>query len=307
MSLLSFPPEVTMQIIQKMNLFDRLNLSLAHTNLSPLCFDRSLQRKSAGTLTLNELRLLYEQSKTEHEKDQCFKSKVLDRLLIKNINEVVRLYVDPRNEQFVANGKILHSLGGTFLLEAEERKFSATFVGQFLSLLERAQGTLLLAFVDVEWLEEKHGERCARILTNKLERGQNVYCLGFCTTMWPECSCMAQIRFFMEDPFKNFTIRYQSDLTISISPDRSHYLCIDKRNSVANAKEMFDMINGDSLLDEKQHMGKFVAVVEAAALPGGWKDIKCWDCFAEQASLDLEMELVIYEPRWSNCVGCELK
>ena len=120
MSLLNFPSEVSLQLIQKMNLVDRINVSMTHTRLSPLCFDRSLQRKSTGTLTLNELRQLYEQSKTENEKDQCFKSNVLDNVLIKNFNEVVRLYMDQKNEKFVANGKILHHLDGKFVLEGEK-------------------------------------------------------------------------------------------------------------------------------------------------------------------------------------------
>jgi len=73
---------------------------------------QSLQRKSTETSTRNELRQLYEQSRTENERDQCFKSNVLDRLLIKNFNEVVRLYMDPKNMHFVINDKILHYLVG---------------------------------------------------------------------------------------------------------------------------------------------------------------------------------------------------
>lgn len=52
------------------------------------------------TLTLNELCQLYEQSKTENERNHCFKSNVLDRLLVKNFNEVVRLCIDPKNMRF---------------------------------------------------------------------------------------------------------------------------------------------------------------------------------------------------------------
>ena len=210
MSLLNFPPEVSLQFIQKMNLFDRINLSLAHTRLSPLCFDRLLQRKSRETLTsgegftasgsrsiarpirnegypqfqlpslakdveyltslslaltrssplcfdrvvqretllsttmqrkpretlsLNELRQLYEQSKTEIERNQCFKFNVIDRLLIKDFHGVVLLYMDPETEQFVANNRILHYLEGKIVLEPE--KFSASFIEQFYCLLER--------------------------------------------------------------------------------------------------------------------------------------------------------------------------
>jgi len=41
-------------------------------------------------------------------------------------------------------------------------------------------------------------------------------------------------------------------------------MCIDKRNSVANTKELVDMINGDSLIEAKHHLGKVLALVEDA-------------------------------------------
>merc|ERR1719154_233811 len=100
----------------------------------------------------------------------------------------------PKNEEFVTNGKILHSLEGKLILEAEEEKFSPAFVEQFLSLLETAEGTLLLAFVDVEELEEKYAEHCAQILSSKLERGQKVYCIAFCKTISHIGYCAWQIR-----------------------------------------------------------------------------------------------------------------
>ena len=304
MSLLNFPPEVTMQFIRKLNLFERINLSRARTSLSPLCFDRLLKRKSRDTLTLNELRRLYEQSETENEKDQCFKSNILDRLLIKNFNEVVRLYMDPQSKQFLANGKILHSLEWKFVLEREEEKFSADFVEQFLSLVERAEGTLLLAFDGFFSLGEYNGRRCAQILANKLRLREKVYFFNYSETMleyefpWP-------ISHFMRDPFK-FTICYDS--FSSNDTDRSHRLRIDKRNSVENLKELTAMINRDSLLQEKQFLGKVLSLVEAEALPGGGRGlIMCANCGAHQHSSDEAMNLFIHEPEWSNCAVCALK
>ena len=304
MSLLNFPPEVTLQFIHKMNLVDRLNLSLAHTNLSPLCFDKSLQRKSTNTLTLNELRQLYEQSRTEKERDQCFKTNVLDRLLIKNFNEVVRLYMDPKNERFVANDKILHSLKGKFVLEGVEEKFSATFVENFLCLLERAEGTLLLAFVDVQRLEEKNARRCARILSRKMKRGQKVYYIDFRKTISWVNSCAVQIE-WMDNPSK-FTIYYKSFLFMD-NTVRGHRLFTDKRNGVANVKELIDMINGESLIEAKQHLGSVLSLVEAAELSRRGRDIRCDDCGSEQYSMDGRMLLFIDEPTWSDCDGCEFK
>ena len=272
--------------------------------LSPLCFDRSFQRKSTETLTLNELCQLYKQSRTENERDQCFNPNVLDRLLIKNFNEVVRLYMDPKTKQIVTNGNILHYLEGKFVLEREEEKFSATFVEKFLSLLERAEETLVLAFVDVEKLEENNAKRCARILSSKLKRGQKVYYIGFYKTISWEDSCAVQIRCCMSNSFK-FNIHYES--YPSYDTVRTHRSFIDKRNNVANTRELIDMINVDSLIEAKQHLGKVSALMEAAELPGGGRDIRCNHCEARQCSDDEVMVLWIHEPNWSNCASCELK
>ena len=66
-----------------------------------------------------------------------------------------------KNNQFVTKCKILHSLKGKFLLEGEREKLSVNFVEQFLWLLERLEGTLLLVFVDVKQLGEKDTKHCA--------------------------------------------------------------------------------------------------------------------------------------------------
>ena len=338
MSLMDFPPEVKVQFIRKMNLFDRVNLSMADTRLSPLCFDKLLKRNSTETLTLNELHQLYEQSMTENEKDQCFKSNVLDRLLIKNFNEVVHLYMDPKNEHFVANGKIMHYLNGNFVLERET--FSGTFVKQFCGLLEKAEGTILLAFVDVRNLDvcsrksEQRAKRCAKILSRKLERGQKVYFIAFYKTIRFGNSCAMQILDFMHSPFQ-FTITHRSfQLYATV---RDHRVSIDERNSVGNIKELIDMINGDSLTEVKQHLEKVLALVEAAALSVGERDITCPNCRgaskvvqqsnASQHCNDVNddqmmndgvrkmriglkvnrITISMDEPRWSNCAGCALK
>ena len=274
-SLLDFPDEVLLQIFDKLNLVDRINLSRTHKRLSPLFFDRSLQRKSTETLTLNELRQLYKQSKTENERNQCFKSNVLDRLLIKNINDVVRLYMDPKNKEFVTNDKILHSLRGQFVLEREKKKFSASFVDQFLCLLEKAEGTLLLAFVDIE-LGEMHAKQCARILSNKFLRGHKVYCIAFNSNR-----CGVQIKNHLSENnfrfniFSNFLVLFDIN---GIKEAKSHNIAIEKRNSVANTKDLINMINGDSLREAKQHLEKVLALVEAEDFQGGVWNIRCDHC-----------------------------
>ena len=104
-----------------------------------------------------------------------------------------------------------------------------------------------------------------------------------------------------------FTIFYSF---IKTDRTRYHTLSIDKRNIVAKTKELTDMaamINGDSVIEAKQHLGSVLAVAVAAELPGGWRDIRCRHCGAEQSLRDKEMVFVIIEPAWSNCAGCVMK
>ena len=304
MSLLDFPDEIILQIIGKLNLIDRINLSRTNTRLSPLCFDRSLQRKPMETLTLKELRKLYRQSRTENERNQCFNSNVLDRLRIKNFNEVVRLYMDPKHKQFVTNGKILHSLGGKFVLEGEREKFSANFVKKFLFLLERAEGTLFLAFVDIKRFGKMNEKRCAQILSSKLERRQKIYCIDFCKTISYRNSFAWYSIYLIESSARLATF-YRSYLKSDMY--RYHYLITDKRNSVAIIKELIDMTSGDSLIEAKQHLGNVLALVEAAALLDVAREITCDNCYAWLNSNDEGILSEIIEPAWSNCAGCELK
>ena len=299
-----------------MNLFDRINLSLTHERLSPVYFDKYLKRKSTKTLTLNELRQLYDQSRTENERDQCFKFNVLDKLLIKNINEVVRLHLDPKGEPFVTNDKIMHFLNGKFFLKGEREKFSTTFIEKFLCLLERAEGSLLLVIVHVERLGIKYAGRCAQILSNKLEHGQKVYFVDFCKTLSNAEKLYTYANTFVQqiiNCMKNsarLTIYYRSvPLLISFREGRRrcNFLSIDKRNSVNSTKELIAMINADSLPEAKQHLEKVLALVEVAALPGGGRRIKCRDCYAMQHSNDERLFFWIDEPLWSTCTGCALK
>ena len=319
MNLLELDDYAILAIINKLNLVDRINLSRTHIRLSPLCFEGSWLRKSTETLTLNELRQLYEQSKTENEWDQCFKFNVFDRLMIKNFNEVVRLYMDPKYEQFVANDRILHSLERNFVLEKEEEKFCYPFVDVFLSLLKRVEGTLLLAFVDVEDLEEEQTEyvctdlyKFDEILSDKVDRGQNVYCVDYCKTISWGNSLAWYINNNMDNSSK-FTIYYESSPHPLPHILRQHCLSINKRNSVANTKELIAMINADSLIEAKQCLGKLLVLVEAEALRGGGREIRCGNCNAGQYSnsiidpMDERMTFCINEPDWSNCADCAFK
>ena len=99
MSLLNLPFEVTLQLLQKMSAYDRINVCMTHPRLLTICSDRLLVRNSTKTISLNELRQLYQQSRTEEERDQCFDPKTLDRLRTNNFNELVHMNMNPENEK----------------------------------------------------------------------------------------------------------------------------------------------------------------------------------------------------------------
>ena len=183
--------------------------------------------------------------------------------------------------------------------------------------MERAEGTLLLAFVDFEILDERTVKRCAQILSSKLKRGQRVYCIEFRKTIsqdvcWDSCAGSRLIHAFMSEQTDNtvmFTILYRSYL-YNDNTGRSHRLLIKRntRNSVANTKELIDMINGDSLMEAKQYLGSMLTLIEAAEGNEAESDTMCGNCGSGLILTDDErIILVLEEPSWSNCVGCELK
>jgi len=279
MSLLNFPSEVTLQVMKKLNLFNRINLSMAHTSLLTLCFDESLDRKSTKTLLLDELRQLHQQSRTEEERYLCFSPDILDRLRIKNFNEVVRLYMNREHEKFVSNDKILHSLNGKVVLEGENEPFGDEFVHQFSNLIDRIEGDLLLAFVDVESLGNWNAKDCAEIISQKMRRGQKVYCVDFCKSIQWRLSYARDIKRNTEELF---TVGYDSHLCggsvyMRGGTVRRHWLEFndktnsasninalidetnDKTNNVSNINALIDMINEDSLiLEVKQYLERLL-------------------------------------------------
>ena len=163
MSLLNFPPEVTLQIMEKLSLFNRTNLSMTHPRIMPLCFDRLLDRKSKKTITVNELRQLHQQSKTDKERDQCFNPNILDRIRMKNFNEVVHLYMDPKNDKFFSNQQILNSFQGKIVLESEKKQFSRNFCKKFLGLIDRVEGNVYLVLVDMKRFRRQIADKCTDI------------------------------------------------------------------------------------------------------------------------------------------------
>ena len=156
------------------------------------------------TITLDELCQLYQQSRTEEEREQCFNPYILDRLLIKNFNEIVQLYIDFGDERLASNDKILHSLEGKVVVECTNEQFGSEFYDQFLCLINKIEGPLFIAFIDVKSLGKNSSKTFFDTLSKKIERGEKVYFFSFCKEIDYEDS------FFTEDegyPFQ-FTMAY---------------------------------------------------------------------------------------------------
>ena len=294
-----------------MNIYDRINVSMTHSRLSPLCFDRLLDRKSTATISLKELHQLYQQSRTEKERDQCFNSKILDRLRTNNFNELVRMNMDPENDQFFANHKILHSIEGKIVLERENEPFSKDFYQKFLSLIDSIAGNLLLTFVDVKThlqimhYDYNYAGRCAETLSRKLQRGEKVFLMDVCETISHDDTHAFDIS-------SHSFVRY-NDKHVYLSTsnpnsqNRTHSLWLPKANSGTDTETLIAMINEDRFVAAKQYLVSVLPMVKAAELSGGGRSIFCDNCGAMEKSDGDIIEIEVDEPDWSNCAGCAVK
>ena len=319
MSLLQFPCEVTFQIIRKLDYFNRLNLSVTHSRLIPLCFDRLLNR---NFLTVNELLIVHQQSKNEKERDECFNPKILDRIRMKNFNEVVHLRMDSKNIQFFANNKILNCFDGKIVLEGENEEFSDVFYQTFISLLDRIEQNICLVLVDVKNVSKTFAEDCAIILSSKLQVGKKVSCINVCKTIRINDSLGREI--YQGIGMDDLTMYYDSE---SSDGSRDHYLQFKKKNSATNMKTLIHKFNEDKTLiyklnddktliskfnkdrlkEEKQHLVSVLPLVKAAELPGSGRRVLCGQCGAVESSIGNQIWIWIKEPDWSNCSDCLLK
>ena len=304
MSLLNFPPEITLQIMEKLNLFNRINLSMIHPRIVPLCFDRLLDKKSKKTLTVNELRQLYQQSKTDKERDLCLNSNILDRIRAKNFNEVVHLHMDSINDKFFRNQQILDSFHGKIVLETEnEQQFSEDFCKTFISLIDRVEGNILLIFVDVINFGRKMSDKFTDVLSRKLGSGKTVFCLNFCHRIGWLKSLGTQITSRMHS--KQVIIYYERSMTKERNIE--HFLDLEKVNSGANTEALIGMINEDRFIETKQHLVKVLPLVKVIELQD--EDLAsffCENCGSSKVSLNVRILLTMIEPVWSNCASCAL-
>ena len=284
---------------------------MTHTRLTTVCFDKLLERKSKATITLNELYQLHHQSRTDKERDLCFSPNILDRLRIKNFNEVVRLSMDHGPDQFLC--KILNSLKGKIILEGENEKFAQEFCERFLQLLGIIDGDVFLAFLNVKSFGKRHALYCEKILEIKIERGHKVYFINFCKEIKLKQSFAMDImncREWLQSYTVDFTIDscvYDEDINGNVGFGR-HYLELGKRDSSANTKMLFDLFNEKNCLTEtKQYLGRFLPLLEASELSGLGRTVQCDNCVSRVSVVPSRISIEIFEPDWSNCVGCTLK
>ena len=251
---------------------------------------------------------MYQQSRTEKERDQCFDPKVLDRLRTKNFNEVIHLNMDPENDKLFANHKILQSFKGNIVLEGENKPFSKKFYQKFLRLIDRIQGNLLLTFVDVKEFGNRYAKKCAQTLERKLLRGEKVFVVNFCVSISSLHSHAWEIS----------NRHWKTEITIFLAMDWELYLQNGTHdvqfqkisNMRANFDTMIAMISQDRFAETKQYLARLLPVVTNALSRDGRRWVECGSCGSIGGDSMFDFNLICFlmeEPAWSNCAGCALK
>ena len=256
MSVLNFPWEVTLQFIQKMNYIKRYNLSIAVPRLSPLCFDRTVDRKSMKTITLNQLHQWFKQSSTDEERKLCFEANIFDRLRISNFNEVIHLHMDSdKNERFADNPKILQSLKAKIVLDGETEDLSQEFWDVFLCLLDKVEGDFLLAFMNVKSFENINLERYKEIISRKRNRGDKFYSISYhCNLTGYGSPLVGTSSFFY------FRGDRDDDRDVRII---CHSIDLMRKRSLEITKLVIEMINDvNKISDCKRHLVAFLPKLE---------------------------------------------
>ena len=214
--------------------------------------------------------------------------------------------MDPENKEYFANHKILHSFKGKIVLESENEQFSEDFHQQFLSLIDRIEGNLLLTFVDVKHYENNFSKRCAQILSRKLRRGEKVFLMGISKTFIGDAYEILRNLFIYDTNNKLMNL-----FALSTNPRNSkqrHYsLWLPKTNSGADTETMIAMLDGDRFAEEKQCLVNVLPLVKAAELRDGVRNIEGNNCGAWENSCDYRIRFGMGEPTWCNCVGCALE
>ena len=286
---------------------------MSHSRLSPLCFDRLLDRKSAATISIHELHQLYHQLRTKKERDQCFNPKIMDRLITRNFNNVVHLNTNPENDEFFANDKILHSLKGIIFIDDESQNFSKNFYHKFLSLIGKIEGDLFLIFHDVEEARNKYVKRCAQTLSRKRKCGGKVFLIDISNTRCRIGYETLARKIFSACMDNDEDIIYYKRTTINTNNQlREHQLSLKKINGGATIEKLYGMIHKVEDKQLTRCLENLLPLVKAAELPGGGRDIQCWfnhgyTCGGRERSGGDYISIYVNEPRWFYCEGCVLK
>ena len=209
--------------------------------------------------------------------------------------------MDPENNQFFGNNKILHSFKGQIVLEGENEHFSDKFYQHFFSLIDKIEGNLLLTFVDVKSFANNYAEQCAQILSKKLECGKKVFNILLNSQEQYYTHGYSNIQHHMHDGFTIYYVSYP------YYERRMHEIQLLKINSGVNTETLIDMINEDRFIEAKQHLGRVLPLVRAAELSGGEEDIWCGNCNSNQESTGDGIYLLMEESAWSNCADCRFK
>ena len=304
MSLLNFPAKISLQILKKLSLYDHINVCFAHPELSIRSFDKLLATKPTATISLKNLHRLYDQSKTERERDQCFNPKILERLRKKNCNEVIRQIMDPRMSQFFANDEILHSFKGKITILGTNEDFSKNFYQTLLRFIDKVEGNLLLVFINVKknFNENIFAKQCAEIVSKKLRRGDKVFLVDYNKTNQNYIGCALQVsQIVKEMSNRNVATIYYS--RYHVDGTRVHSLRVDSIDRMANTKTMIDMMGNKPMeFVAKKHLEK----VWKAQLLASTRYIKCYNCGASRSLINGQILLDTNELAWLNCGNCAL-
>ena len=296
MSLLDFPAEVKIQFIRKCSVANRITLSTAHPRVLPLCFDRTLNPKTVGTITLAQLHEVYKHAKTKEEKIQCFLPRILNRLSINNFSEIVDMAMNSEcKEFFLVNHKLfLQTLKGKIVLDGEKRHFSKEFFDKFLSLLDKVEGNVLLIFMNIISYESMNLKRFKRVMMKKFTLREKVYYIDVDKTYakrqiyhidevgTPVYESIISLRNYFTFFYESYVVYYNGDINFTCDPVED-MLCrftdvhVEKENKMVHTHAVIQMLNGKSLEKVRQkivNVSKEIARLQLADISWG----SCDDC-----------------------------
>ena len=247
-SVLDFPPEVTVMIMKNLRLVDLLRLYSAHSAFAEFRFEKSLE-KSMGDITLKQLSQLYAEFATENEKNQLFHSQVFDRLKINSFNEIVHLYLEPGSQDFLSrlnpNNEILKSLGGQILLVEEPgMSYESDFWSSCKDLLEKVEGEIFLILIGIDpqqaWKGNEGENFRSRVKYVILHR--TYVCPLYYRKIVPNCELI-----------------YWSTLNIN----GNHYVNVDPRNCVDTMGRFISIMKSNVVNIARQGSESLLAFLQA--------------------------------------------